>query len=89
MATIQVTPNLQRHITVETASVGGHTVGEVLRAYFGQCPGLRGYVLDDTGAVRKHMTVFVDGVAIQDRQNLSDPVSADGEVFIMQALSGG
>ncbi len=89
MATVHVTPNLQRHITTESASVSGRTVAEVLQAYFPQCPGLRGYVLEDTGAVRRHMTIFVDGVAIQDRKNLSDPVPVDGEVFIMQALSGG
>jgi len=35
------------------------------------------------------MTVFVNGTAIQDRERLSDPVPADGEVYIMQALSGG
>lgn len=64
-------------------------MAEVLQAYFPQYPALRGYVLEDSGALRKHMTIFVDGVAIQDRQNLSDPVPVDGEVFIMQALSGG
>jgi molybdopterin synthase sulfur carrier subunit len=89
MAIVQVTPNLQRHIAVETASVDGRTVAEVLQAYFRQCPALSGYVLEDTGALRKHMTIFVDGLVIKDRQNLSDPVPTDGEVFIMQALSGG
>lgn len=89
MATVHVTPNLQRHIATETASVSGRTVAEVLQAYFEQCPGLRGYVLQDAGALRTHMTIFVNGLAIQDRQNLSDPVPANGEVYIMQALSGG
>ncbi len=89
MVTVQVTPNLQRHVPTETASVGGHTVAEVLQGYFQRFPALRGYVVEDTGALRRHMTIFVNGVAIQDRQNLSDPVPSDGEVFIMQALSGG
>jgi molybdopterin synthase sulfur carrier subunit len=89
VATVHVTPNLQRHIATETASVGGRTVAEVLQAYFSQCPGLRGYVLQDAGELRTHMTIFVNGTAIQDRKNLSDPVPDDGEVYIMQALSGG
>ncbi len=89
MATVHVTPNLQRHVATETASVSGRTVAEVLQAYLPQYPTLRGYVLEDTGALRKHMTIFVNGTSIQDRQNLSDPVPADGEVYIMQALSGG
>ncbi len=89
VATVHVTPNLQRHVATESASVGGRTVAEVLQAYLPQCPGLRGYVLEDTGGLRRHMTIFVNGTAIQDRQKLSDPVPADGEVYIMQALSGG
>ena len=89
MATVHVTPNLRRHIATESASVSGLTVAEVLRNYFTQWPGLRSYILEDAGRLRTHMTIFVNGIAIQDRQGLSDPVPADGEVFIMQALSGG
>ena len=74
---------------MESASVRGHTVADVLRAYFEQFPTLRGYVLEDAGALRRHMTIFVNGLAIHDRRNLSDPVPAGGEVLIMQALSGG
>ncbi len=89
MATVHVTPNLQRHVATESASAGGSTVAEVLQDYFRQWPALRGYVLQDAGALRTHMTIFVDGQAITDRQHLSDPVPAEGEVYIMQALSGG
>ena len=35
------------------------------------------------------MAVFVDGELIKDRVRLTDPVAADGEVYVMQALSGG
>jgi molybdopterin synthase sulfur carrier subunit len=89
MVTVHVTPNLQRHVPVESAAVGGGTVAEVLQTYFQRFPTLRGYVLEDSGALRKHMTIFVDGLTIQDRKNLSDPVPSNGEVFIMQTLSGG
>ena len=41
------------------------------------------------GALRKHMLVFIDGEQIHDRTGLSDPVTADAEVYVMQALSGG
>ena len=89
MATVHVTPNLQRHVPTETATARGATVREVLADYFRQWPTLRGYVLQDAGALRTHMTVFVNGAAICDREHLSDPVPEDGEVYIMQALSGG
>jgi len=89
VATVHVTPNLQRHVATETASVGGGTVAEVLHGYFALFPTLRGYVLEDAGSLRKHMAIFVNGAVIQDRAKLTDPVPADGEVYIMQSLSGG
>jgi hypothetical protein len=46
-------------------------------------------VLDEQGTLRKHMAVFINGESIHDRIHLSDPVPPDGEVYVMQALSGG
>lgn len=89
MIHVSFTSNLDRHLDCPTAKVTGETVAEALEAVFAGNPRLRGYVLDDQGALRKHMVVFVDGIALRDRQRLSDPVGADAEVFVMQALSGG
>jgi sulfur-carrier protein len=83
------TPNLRRHVECPTETVAGATVRAVLDAVFTQNPRLRGYVLDDRGALRRHMSVFVDGVQISDRDGLSDPVRPASEVYVMQALSGG
>ncbi|MBP6600451.1 MAG: MoaD/ThiS family protein [Verrucomicrobiales bacterium] len=89
MPTIQFTPNLSRQTLVESRTVEGGTVLEALEALFGEFPAARGYVIDDQGAVRQHVAIFVDGNTILDRNHLSDPVSPGSEVFIMQALSGG
>ncbi|MDB5346892.1 MAG: thiamine S [Schlesneria sp.] len=62
---------------------------EVLDEVFSTNERARGYVLDEHGAVRKHMIVFIDGTMIRDRLSLSDPVLPDAEVYVMQALSGG
>jgi molybdopterin synthase sulfur carrier subunit len=67
----------------------GATVREVLDHLFASAPGLRTYVLDDQGAMRKHVTVFLDSTPVTDRDRLSDTVRPDSELFIMQALSGG
>jgi molybdopterin converting factor small subunit len=83
------TANLQRHVSCPPTDVDATTVGEALDAVFATVPRLRGYVVDERGALRKHMTVFVDGSTVKDRVHLSDPVAADGEVYVMQALSGG
>jgi len=69
--------------------VGGSTVGEALAEVFARTPSARGYILDDQGGVRKHVSVFVDGVQIRDRQKQSDSVTTDSEIWIRQALSGG
>lgn len=62
---------------------------EVLDEVFVANPRARSYVLDDQGALRKHMVIFVDGQAIRDRESLSDVVPENSEVYVMQALSGG
>ena len=69
--------------------VAGSTVDEVLAGVFAMHPNLRGYVLDERGAVRHHVAVFVDGDAIRDKRELVQPVSEQAEVYVMQALSGG
>ena len=89
MATVVFTPNIQRHVACPQAAVEGRTVREVLDAVFAANPQARGYVLDDQAALRKHMIVFVDGVAVRDRQRLSDAVSDTSRVYVFQALSGG
>lgn len=89
MATVNFTQNIQRHVTCPEAEAAGGTVREVLDAVFNGNPRARGYVLDEQGALRKHMVIFVNGTAINDRDQLSDPVAADDEIYIMQALSGG
>jgi molybdopterin synthase sulfur carrier subunit len=86
---VHFTANLQRHVECPSIAVEGTTAAEVLAAVFERNPRARGYVLDEHGAVRKHMNVFVDGRQIRDRTTLSDAVGPDSEIWVMQALSGG
>ena len=89
MPHVTFTTTIQRHVPCPPAQVPGRTVREVLDAVFAANPAARGYVLDDQGAVRRHMVVFVSGRQIADRVTLSDPVAPDAEVYVLQALSGG
>lgn len=78
-----------RHVECPPESVSGATVGDVLGAYFELHPVVRGYVLDEAGAVRKHVAVFHNDDLIVDRTGLAD-VAGDGDrVHVFQALSGG
>lgn len=89
MPTVSFTPALQRFLAAPSAEVEGTTVREALAAVFAARPPLRGYVLDDQGAVRRHVAVYVNGQPISDRRNLSDPVGPQDQVYVFQALSGG
>jgi hypothetical protein len=89
MPRVVITSNLQRHVACPPTEGAGATVREVLASVFAEHPKAEGYVVDEHGALRHHMVVFVDGVAVSDRERLSDPVRPDSEVFVMQALSGG
>jgi len=79
-----------QHLTNRfTFDARGRTAHVALEAVFRGNPRARAYVLDEQGAVRPHMVVFVDGRQVSDRQHLSDPVRHDGEIYVAQALSGG
>jgi hypothetical protein len=80
---------LHRHVDCPDVEAHGRTVREALEAAFQANPRLRGYVLDDQAALRKHMAIFVDGRLIRDRLRLADPVAENAEIRVLQALSGG
>jgi len=86
---LSFTPNLRRHVECPEARVAGATVREALARYFEVNPGVRGYVLDDQGAVRPHVAIFVNQGLIRDRTGLSDTVADGDAIFVAQALSGG
>ena len=89
MPLIRFTKNIQRHISCSPGSVEGETVRDALDRYFQDNQPARGYVLDEQHELRKHMAIFVNGVQIKDRRNLSDLVGPDAVIDVMQALSGG
>jgi len=89
MAKVHFTSNLTRHVDCPVAEAPGDTVGAVLEAVFSDNPRLRGYVVGDQGAVRRHMGIIVDGRVLCDRAGLSDAVGPHSHIHVMQALSGG
>lgn len=89
MARLSFTPNLLRHVSTPAASIEGATIGEVLEAYFSLNLQARHYVLDDQGMVRKHIAIFVNRDMIPARLALATAVTAQDEIYVAQALSGG
>jgi hypothetical protein len=89
MAVIAFTSHLRRVAPAAPTTVAAATVGEALGAVCADYPLLRSYVLDDQGAIRKHIAVFVDGAMKPRETALGLPVGDDTEVYVFQALSGG
>jgi molybdopterin synthase sulfur carrier subunit len=86
---VQVAKAFRRHVECPDLAVGGATVRAALDEYFAAYPAVRSYVLDERGAVRKHVVVFVGDEQIVDRTHQSDVVADGTVVYIFQALSGG
>ena len=90
MARVKFTPNLVRFFPdLRECEVEATTIAEAIRAVDQRWRGLGDYIVDEQGALRKHVNIFVGDALIRDKQTLSDEVSADTEIYIMQALSGG
>jgi len=86
---LRFTQNIQRHVACPTREVEGDTLAGVLEDYFRLHEQARRYVLDDQGKLRQHMTAFIDGSQMRDREHLSDRVAPDAVIDLVQALSGG
>jgi molybdopterin synthase sulfur carrier subunit len=89
MPHVVFTSALQRFLSCPPRDVEGQTVREILDRVFSDDPRVRPYVVDEQGALRKHMTIFIDNEAVRDRTGLSDSVRPDSQIYVMQALSGG
>ena len=65
--------------------VDGRTAGESLRALERAQPGVRGWILDERGHVRRHIALFVNG-EYGDEATLVGP---DDRLDVLPAISGG
>ena len=90
MPTIKFTYALKRFFPkLKDTPAVGKTLAEIFKEIETNYPGLRSYVLDERGSLRRHVNIFIDGKMINDRNKLTDAFSAGSEIYIMQALSGG
>ena len=90
MPTVRFTAQLRRFFPgLDDTEVSGKTVADVIVELDRRYPGIRGYILDDQGALRQHVNIFVGESMVTDRGSLRDTVARDDCVSIFQALSGG
>ncbi|HEX8828052.1 MAG TPA: hypothetical protein VF778_08065 [Xanthobacteraceae bacterium] len=89
MAEIHFTSHLRNIVPDGPLSAAGTTVGEALANLLAAQPQVRGYVLDDRGALRKHVCIFADGERLHCDSALARPIGPESKLYVMQALSGG
>ena len=89
MPIVEFAPALTRHVACPPQSVRAETLRAALDSAFVAAPALKGYVLDEQGAVRKHVAVFVNAQMIASRTQLDIPLGAQDKVMVIQALTGG
>jgi sulfur-carrier protein len=66
-------------------ALDGATVGELLGALEQAHPALAGWILDESGSIRRHINVFVNG----ETGGGDTPVGPEDRVDVLPAISGG
>lgn len=65
--------------------VEGEDLASALDGLFTREPSLKVHLLDETGSIRQHILIFVDGR----RAQLGSAIESSSEIRILQAVSGG
>jgi sulfur-carrier protein len=73
--------------TVEADGAG--TIGEVVQHLERGYPGMRERLLDDTGALRRFVNIYVNGEDIRFMDDLGTAIKPGDEVSIVPAVAGG
>lgn len=90
MAKITFTSALKRfYPTLEPVQIEGASVAEILALLENKHIGLTDFLIDEHGALRQHINIFIGDKMLIDRDSLSDRVGEHDEILIFQALSGG
>ncbi|MCH2080959.1 MAG: MoaD/ThiS family protein [Saprospiraceae bacterium] len=90
MAQIRFTSALKRfYPDLKPLELEVSSISEVIASIEEMYPGLTDYLVDEQGALRKHVNIYIGENLIEDRTNLKDIVNPSDEVLIFQALSGG
>ncbi len=70
-------------------SAAGETLGAVLDDLEASFPGIRARVLDDTGALRRFVNVYVGNEDVRFLDGLATTTPAGAQVSIIPAVAGG
>lgn len=70
-------------------SAAGANLAEVLEDLDSSYPGIKGRVLDETGALRRFVNVYVGNEDVRFLDNLETPTPDGAQVSVIPAVAGG
>ena len=73
----------------ELVQVNAVNVGEAIAELQGKYPGIKERLLDETGAVRRFVNVYVNEEDIRFLENQGTPLKDGDEISIIPAIAGG
>jgi sulfur-carrier protein len=84
-------PTILRNYTGGAGEVtaNGSTLAEILNSLEADHPGIRARVLDDTGALRRFVNVYVGDEDVRFAGGLEAAVSDGAKISIIPAVAGG
>jgi len=90
MPTVRI-PTPLRKLTnnEEVVTVAGTTLGAVLQELNAAYPGLGERVLDEQGAIRRFVNIFLNDEDVRFLQEKETPVKETDEISIVPAIAGG
>lgn len=91
MSVLVRVPTQLRSLTGGTnrVEVEARSVAEVISALESAHPGFEARLLDDQGAVRRYVNLFVDDEDIRFAQGLATPVKDGQTISVVPAVAGG
>lgn len=88
MIKVFLTANLQKYYPVSQFEADAGSLSQLLAIMDAERPQFSSYIVEESGTVRKHVNVFVNGKLIP-KMAAGREIPPGSEVHIMQALSGG
>lgn len=89
MATVSFTAHLRKVAPPGATKVAADNLGDALDQVFAKAPKLRAYVVDEQNRLRRHVVIFLNGSKLAPANWSAQSLTADDDVYVMQALSGG
>ena len=86
---VTLTANLQKYFPQAKFEIDANTVADLLKKMDQRRPLFSTYIIEESGAIRKHVNIFIDGEVVRDKSHVDIPLKNGTQVHIMQALSGG